>query len=90
MVNRLDDERWGQAMKEHDAILDCLVRRAGAELRELLRSHLMNKLSSLLSHLPQPEAETADAVKSGTRVATETGTEHRVSEAAIIREPARL
>jgi DNA-binding GntR family transcriptional regulator len=90
MVNRLDEERWSQAMKEHDAILDCLVRRAGAELRELLRSHLMNKLSSLLSHLPQPEAETADAVKSGTRVATETGTEHRVSEAAIIREPARL
>jgi hypothetical protein len=56
----------------------------------LLRSHLMNKLSSLLSHLPQPEAEAADAGKSGTRVAAENGVAHRVNEAAIIREPARL
>jgi DNA-binding GntR family transcriptional regulator len=55
VVNRLDEERWAQAMKEHDAILDCLMRRAGAELREILRQHLMNKLSSLLQHFPKTE-----------------------------------
>lgn len=65
VVNRLDHERWTQAMNEHDAILDCLVRRAGADLGGLLRRHLMNKLSSLLDHLPVPggvqEVEAAQA-----------------------------
>ncbi len=55
VVNRLDEERWAQAMKEHDALLDCMMRRAGTELRELLRQHLMNKLSSLLEHFPKAE-----------------------------------
>jgi len=69
VVNRLDEERWAQAMKEHDAILDCMVRRAGAELRELLRQHLMNKLSSLLEHFPktvpvlEPKSEKASRPK---------------------------
>jgi DNA-binding GntR family transcriptional regulator len=52
VVNRLDEDRWAQAMKEHDAILDCMTRRAGTELRELLRQHLLNKLASLMEHFP--------------------------------------
>jgi DNA-binding GntR family transcriptional regulator len=55
LANRLDEERWARAMKEHEAILDCMVRRAGAELRDLLTQHLMNKLSSLLEHFPGTE-----------------------------------
>jgi len=52
LANRLDEERWARAMKEHEAMLACLTRRAGAELRDLLRQHLLNKLSSLLEHFP--------------------------------------
>jgi DNA-binding GntR family transcriptional regulator len=55
LANRLDEERWARAMKEHEAMLNCMVRRAGAELRDLLRQHLMNKLSSLLEHFPGAE-----------------------------------
>jgi DNA-binding GntR family transcriptional regulator len=61
LVNRLDEARWAQAMEEHEAMLGCLIRRAGAELRDLLRRHLMNKLSSLLEHFPG--AEPAPAAK---------------------------
>jgi DNA-binding GntR family transcriptional regulator len=55
LANRLDEERWAVAMKEHEAMLDCMTRRAGAELRELLTRHLMNKLASLLEHFPGTE-----------------------------------
>jgi DNA-binding GntR family transcriptional regulator len=52
LANRLDEERWAAAMKEHEAMLDCLVRHAGAELQDLLKRHIINKLSSLLEHFP--------------------------------------
>jgi DNA-binding GntR family transcriptional regulator len=65
LVNRLDEERWATAMQEHEAMLDCLTRHAGTELRDLLRRHLMNKLASLLEHFPgaepAPAARTAKA-----------------------------
>ena len=38
-----DRDRWGEAMREHEAILDALRRRAGAELSEILFAHLRNK-----------------------------------------------
>lgn len=38
-----DRDRWGEAMREHEAILDALRRRAGAELAEILFQHLRNK-----------------------------------------------
>jgi hypothetical protein len=47
-------------------MLACLTRRAGAELRDLLRQHLMNKLSSLLEHFPG--AEPAPAPKAAKAV----------------------
>lgn len=37
-------DRWGAAMREHEAILDALRRRSGNELGEILFQHLRNKL----------------------------------------------
>jgi DNA-binding GntR family transcriptional regulator len=36
-------DRWGEAMREHEAILDALRRRAGSELSDILFQHLRNK-----------------------------------------------
>ncbi len=36
-------DRWGEAMREHEAILDALQRRAGSELSDILFQHLRNK-----------------------------------------------
>lgn len=36
-------DRWGEAMREHEAMLDALRRRDGAELAEVLFGHLRNK-----------------------------------------------
>lgn len=46
----LDDngERWREAVREHEGILDCLRRRAGAELSELLFTHLQHKKEAIL------------------------------------------
>jgi DNA-binding GntR family transcriptional regulator len=41
-LNRKRD-RWGEAMREHEAILDALCRRAGEELSNVLFRHLRNK-----------------------------------------------
>ncbi|CAN7384426.1 GntR family transcriptional regulator [Bosea sp. LjRoot90] len=38
-----DRDRWGEAMREHEAILDALRRRAGSELSDILFLHLRNK-----------------------------------------------
>lgn len=38
-----DRDRWGEAMREHEAILDALRRRAGPELSDILFQHLRNK-----------------------------------------------
>ncbi|MCC0806217.1 GntR family transcriptional regulator [Methylobacterium sp. W2] len=36
-------DRWGEAMREHEEILDALRRRAGTELSDILFGHLRNK-----------------------------------------------
>ncbi|WP_332699816.1 GntR family transcriptional regulator [Bosea sp. (in: a-proteobacteria)] len=38
-----DRDRWGEAMREHETILDALRRRAGSELSDILFLHLRNK-----------------------------------------------
>ena len=63
-ANRWDDERWAHAMSEHDAILDALMNRIGAQLAERLRQHLMNKLASLLEHF-RNSSETSPQHKAG-------------------------
>lgn len=40
-------DRWGEAMREHEAILDALARRDGRDLSEILFRHLRNKLRSV-------------------------------------------
>ena len=63
-------ERWGEAMREHEMILDALRRRAGSELSDILFHHLRNKRTAAIEHLSEAEqtakgarpavAETAD------------------------------
>ena len=49
-------QRWAEAMREHEAILDALRRRAGSELSDILFHHLRNKRTAAIEHL----AETRD------------------------------
>jgi DNA-binding GntR family transcriptional regulator len=44
-------ERWGEAMREHESILDALRRRAGSELSDILFKHLRNKKMAAIEHL---------------------------------------
>ena len=53
-------DRWGEAMREHEAILDALRRRAGNELCDLLFKHLRNKRTAAVEHLKEG-ATTASA-----------------------------
>jgi DNA-binding GntR family transcriptional regulator len=43
-------DRWGEAMREHEAILDALRRRAAQELSDILFLHLRNKQSAAVDH----------------------------------------
>jgi DNA-binding GntR family transcriptional regulator len=60
-------ERWSEAMREHEAILDALRRRAGSELSDLLFQHLRNKgaaaIEYLAEHVASPSAETPARLK---------------------------
>src|SRR5258708_3064647 len=44
-------ERWGEAMREHETILDALRRRAGDELSDILFRHLRQKRAAAVEHL---------------------------------------
>src|SRR5205823_6694428 len=46
-------QRWGEAMREHEAILDALRRRAGSELADILFHHLRNKRTAAIEHLAE-------------------------------------
>jgi DNA-binding GntR family transcriptional regulator len=46
-------ERWGEAMREHEAILDALRRRAGSQLSDILFEHLRNKRTAAVAHLKE-------------------------------------
>ena len=53
-------DRWGEAMREHEAMLDALHRRSGDELSNILFQHLMNKRDAVLAYLREaPGAVTA-------------------------------
>jgi DNA-binding GntR family transcriptional regulator len=47
-------DRWGEAMREHEAILDALRRRAGQELSDILFIHLRNKQVAALEQIAEP------------------------------------
>ena len=40
-------------MREHEAILDALRRRAGSELSDILFKHLRNKRTAAIEHLKE-------------------------------------
>jgi DNA-binding GntR family transcriptional regulator len=44
-------DRWGEAMREHEAILDSLRRRDGHELSDILFRHLRNKQTAAIEYL---------------------------------------
>ncbi|HEY4134552.1 MAG TPA: GntR family transcriptional regulator [Alphaproteobacteria bacterium] len=48
-------DRWGEAMREHEVILDALRRRAGAELSDILFLHLRNKQAAAIEFLGEPQ-----------------------------------
>jgi DNA-binding GntR family transcriptional regulator len=53
-------ERWGEAMREHEAILDALRRRAGSELSDILFKHLRNKRTAAVEHLKEGASATPE------------------------------
>jgi DNA-binding GntR family transcriptional regulator len=44
-------DRWSEAMREHEAILDALRRKAGRELSDILFAHLRNKRAAAVEHI---------------------------------------
>jgi DNA-binding GntR family transcriptional regulator len=56
-----EKERWGEAMREHEMILDALRRRAGAELSEILFHHLRNKRRAAMEPMQQQSDTTSSA-----------------------------
>ena len=60
-------ERWSEAMREHEAILDALRRRAGSELSDILFQHLRNKGAAAIAYLAEhgsvPPADAPAALK---------------------------
>ena len=54
-------DRWGEAMREHEAMLDALHRRAGAELSDILFQHLRNKRDAVLVYLRETSALPGDS-----------------------------
>jgi DNA-binding GntR family transcriptional regulator len=53
-------ERWGEAMREHESILDALRRRAGSELSDILFSHLRNKRTAAVEQLNEGAPATSE------------------------------
>src|SRR5258706_4113527 len=48
-------ERWAEAMREHETILEALRRRAGSELSDILFLHLRNKRTAAVDHLSEAD-----------------------------------
>jgi DNA-binding GntR family transcriptional regulator len=59
-------QRWGEAMREHEAILDALRRRAASELSDILFHHLRAKRTAAVEHLDEVENGAVGALADGT------------------------
>ena len=44
-------DRWNEAMREHEAMLDALRRRNGAELSDIMFQHLRNKRDATIEYM---------------------------------------
>lgn len=61
-ANLANRDRLGDAMREHEAIIDALRRRAGEELGLLMFEHMKHKCDAICRYLAAPgDAETAPA-----------------------------
>ena len=59
-------DRWGEAMREHEAILDSLRRRDGLELSDILFRHLRNKQTAAIEYLEESrESDSAERAVAG-------------------------
>lgn len=58
-------QRWAEAMREHEAILDALRRRAGSELSDILFQHLRNKRAAAIDHLAEGPDTTLETAPQG-------------------------
>ncbi|NPU12339.1 GntR family transcriptional regulator [Bradyrhizobium sp. 83012] len=54
-------ERWSEAMREHELILDALRRRAGSELSDILFQHLRNKGAAAIAYFGEEQTNAAPA-----------------------------
>ncbi len=54
-------QRWDRAMHEHELILQALLARDSERLKELLATHLTNKLDAIKARLPDDEQQTAES-----------------------------
>jgi len=54
-------ERWAEAMREHEAILEALRRRAGSELSDILFLHLRKKRTAAVEHLREADQKANSA-----------------------------
>ncbi|MEJ0092399.1 MAG: GntR family transcriptional regulator [Methylocella sp.] len=54
-------DRWSEAMREHEDILDALRRRAGEELSDILFRHLRNKRAAAIDCFDIPSAASCEA-----------------------------
>lgn len=54
-------DRWGEAMREHEAILDALRRRAASELSDILFTHLRNKAEAFMEYFLDRDPSDASA-----------------------------
>jgi DNA-binding GntR family transcriptional regulator len=53
----LSGERWDKAVKEHEEMIEALIRRDGEKLQMLLRDHLANKLVMVMEALQARKTE---------------------------------
>jgi DNA-binding GntR family transcriptional regulator len=57
-IANLSQERWNNAVKEHEQIMDALAARDGARLQALLSDHLANKLVLVMEALSLDDGST--------------------------------
>jgi DNA-binding GntR family transcriptional regulator len=56
-------ERWGEAMREHETMVDALRRRAGSELSDILFWHLRNKQHAAIEHLTESSSAAPQSIE---------------------------
>jgi DNA-binding GntR family transcriptional regulator len=46
-------DRWGEAMREHEEMLDALHRRSGSDMSDIMFRHLRNKAVAAIAHMEE-------------------------------------